>query len=249
MQLIQKPWEWQLIQWGHMSNTSAANDEANVVQRVKVWDLPVRIFHWALVLLILFSWWSGKEGGNVMQYHMWSGYAIMTLALFRVVWGFCGGSHARFGNFVRGPGAALAYVRTLSERTAGAHLGHNPLGGWNVVLLLACILVQASTGLFSNDDIVTEGPLYKMVSKSTSDFLTAIHYYNFYVLLALVAMHIGAVIFYLLYKSDNLIKPMFTGYKLRPAGDPVPPARLASTPLAVVVAAIAAGMVYFIVRK
>ena len=230
-----------------MSEISGTMSGAAALRRVKVWDLPVRIFHWTLVLLIAFSWWSGKEGGNVMQYHMWSGYAILTLVLFRVVWGFCGSSSARFTDFVRGPRAAIAYLRTLTERRAGAHLGHNPLGGWNVVLLLVCILIQAGTGLFANDDIVTEGPLYKLVTKERSDFLTAIHYYNFYVILALAAAHIGAVLFYLIYKADNLVKPMFTGYKMRAAGDAAP--RLASTWLAAVLVAIAAGAVFFIVRK
>lgn len=223
-----------------------ANDSA---RRVRVWDKPVRLFHWTLVLLICFSWWSGKEGGNVMQYHMWSGYGILTLVLFRLAWGLCGSSSARFAEFVRGPRAALAYLRTLADRRAGAHLGHNPLGGWNVVMLLICILLQTGTGLFSNDDIVTEGPLYKLVSKSTSDWLTTIHYYNFYVLLGLVAAHIGAVLFYLFYKSENLIKPMFTGYKLRPANDPAQPARMASSWLAAALVAAAACAVYFIVRK
>ncbi len=225
---------------------------AAAVQRVEVWDLPVRIFHWTLVTLILFSWWSGKEGGNVMQYHMWSGYAILTLCLFRLMWGFIGSSSARFTGFVRGPGAAFAYLRnlrTLPERRAGVHLGHNPLGGWNVVLLLACLLLQAGTGLFANDDIVTEGPLYKLVSKETSDLLTAVHYYNFYVMLALAAAHIAAVFFYLFYKGDNLIKPMFTGYKTRQAGESIEAIRHASTWTAAAVVAVAACVVFFIVRK
>jgi cytochrome b len=229
-----------------MNDTSAENDAAKI-NRLMVWDLPVRIFHWALVLLILFSWWSGKEGGNLMQYHMWSGYAILTLGLFRLAWGVAGSSSARFTSFVRGPRAALAYLRTLPERRAGVHIGHNPLGGWSVVLMLVCILLQAGTGLFANDDIVTEGPLYKLVSKDTSDFLTSIHYYNFYVLLALIAAHIGAVLFYVFYKADNLIKPMFTGYKLRARGDAAP--RIASTWLAAVLVAVAACAVYLIVRK
>ena len=232
-----------------MGERSAAGSQEAVVQRVKVWDLPVRIFHWALVLLILFSWWSGKEGGNVMQYHMWSGYAILTLILFRLAWGFLGSSSARFAGFVSGPRVALAYARTLPVRAAGVHMGHNPLGGWSVLLLLACVLVQAATGLFSNDDIVTEGPLYKLVSKTTSDFLTAIHYYNFYFLLALAALHIGAVLFYLFYKSDNLIKPMFTGYKSRPVDASAEPQRIAGNSLAAVLVAIAAAAVYFLVRK
>lgn len=229
-----------------MSEISGTTNDTAALQRVKVWDLPVRIFHWTLVLLIAFSWWSGKEGGNFMQYHMWSGYAILTLVLFRVVWGFCGSSSARFTGFVRAPRAVLGYLRTLPERRSDAYPGYNPLGGWNV-LLLACILLQAGTGLFANDDIVTAGPLYKLVSKGTSDFLTAIHYYNFYVLLALAAAHIGAVLFHLLYKSENLVTPMITGYKMRPAGDAAP--RLASNWLAIVLVAAAACAVYVIVRK
>lgn len=232
-----------------MSNEKSPTTTGEPVQRVAVWDLPVRVFHWALVLLIVFSWWSGKEGGNSMQYHMWSGYAILALILFRLAWGFCGSSTARFSELVRGPRAVFAYVRTLPLRRPTAYLGNNPLGGWNVVLMLSCMLLQAVTGLFSNDDIVTEGPLYRLVSKATSDFLTAIHYYNFYVLLALVAAHIGAVLFYLFYKSDNLIKPMLTGYMLRPAGEPVQAPRLAGNWLAAVLLAIAACAVYFVVRK
>jgi cytochrome b len=218
------------------------------LQRVRIWDLPVRLFHWCLVALILFSWWSGKEGGNYMLYHMWSGYTVLTLVVFRLIWGFCGSASARFAGFLRGPGAVIAYVRSLPQRRGHTHAGHNPLGGWSVVLLLACLLLQASTGLFANDDIATEGPLSGWVSKATSDFLTTIHFYNFYVLLALAAVHLCAVLFYLFYKAENLIGPMFSGYKMRPADEAAQPGRFASNWLAGVLLALVAGGVYLLVK-
>ncbi len=217
-------------------------------QRVRVWDLPVRLFHWAVVALILFSWWSGKEGGNYMQYHMWSGYTILTLVLFRLAWGLCGSSSARFGGFLHGPAAVVAYLKTLPQRRAATHLGHNPLGGWSVVLLLFCMLVQAATGLFANDDIATEGPLSIWVSKATSDLVTTIHFYNFYVLLGLAAVHLCAVLFYLFYKAENLVGPMFSGYKLRPAEYAAKPPHFASNWLAGVLLALVAGGVYLLVK-
>lgn len=148
-----------------------------------------------------------------MQYHMWSGYAIFGLLLFRVAWGFVGGRHARFSAFVCGPGAVLRYAKTMLNRDAPRHLGHNPLGGWSVLAMLVGLLVQAVTGLFANDDIFIEGPLYPWVSKATSDWLTHIHRLNQEVILLLVAVHVTAVFFYLIIKHDNLIRPMFTGRK------------------------------------
>lgn len=227
------------------------NDDlkSGALQRVAVWDLPVRIFHWLLLVLVAFSWWSGKAGGNAMQYHLWSGSAILTLIFFRITWGFCGSSSARFAQFLRGPGAVMRYLRTLPERRSGGHLGHNPLGGWSVLLLLACLSVQAASGLFANDDIATEGPLAGLIRKSTSDFLSTVHAYNFYVLLALVTVHVWAVLFYLFYKSDNLIAPMLTGYKWRRPDETAQTPQNGSNRLAVVILAAAAGAVYLIVRQ
>jgi cytochrome b len=215
-------------------------------ERVKIWDGPVRITHWALVLLIGFSWWSGKEGGLTLTWHLWSGYAILTLVLFRLVWGFVGSSTARFSSFVRGPGAVAEYLRTLGHRKVSGHAGHNALGGWSVVLLILAIAVQAATGLFANDDIMTEGPLVRHVSKSVSDFLTTVHHYNFWVLLGLAGVHVAAVAFYLLYKSENLVAAMVTGVKI--VASPAPVVRLAGWLRALVVFAVAAGAVYLLVN-
>ncbi len=180
---------------------------------ILVWDLPTRLFHWLLVALVITSFVTGKIGGLWMQYHMWSGYAILGLLLFRLAWGVVGGRHAHFSAFLRGPGAVLRYVRTMHRREAPEHLGHNPLGGWSVMAMLITLLVQAVTGLFANDDIFTEGPLYPWVSKATSDWLTRIHRLNQEAILLIVAIHIMAVLFYLIIKHENLIQPMITGRK------------------------------------
>ena len=217
--------------------------------RVRVWDAPVRVVHWALVALIAYSWWSGKEGGMTMTWHMWSGYTILTLVLFRIVWGFVGSTHARFRDFLYAPKAMVAYARTLTGRRAAVYAGHNPVGGLSAILMLLSILVQAATGLFSNDDILTEGPLYRYITKETSDWLTTIHNYNFYVLLTLAAIHIVAVLYYWIYKRENLVVPMVTGYKRLPRELAPAESRTESLLRALVVLAICAGVVYALVRK
>src|SRR5512133_1723758 len=148
------------------------------MNRILVWDLPLRLFHWLLVLLVVVSVVSAKIGGNAMQIHLLSGYAILSLVLFRILWGFLGGAHARFASFVRGPAAVIAYLRALPRHQAGQHLGHNPAGAWSVIVMLIVLLAQAGTGLFSNDDIATEGPLAKLVSKALSDRITGAHHLN-----------------------------------------------------------------------
>jgi cytochrome b len=180
---------------------------------LRIWDLPVRLFHWLLVALVLISFTTAQIGGNAMQYHEWSGIAILVLVLFRAVWGFAGSTYARFADFLRGPGPALRYARTLLRGSPAFYAGHNPLGGWMVALLLETLLLQAGTGLFANDDVMLEGPLAAHVSKETSDLLTRIHHINFYVLLALVSVHVTAALLYLRMKRENLILPLVTGVK------------------------------------
>jgi cytochrome b len=180
---------------------------------VKVWDIPTRLFHWVLVVLVIISITTAKSGPTAMDYHEWCGVTILILVLFRIAWGFIGGQASRFKAFVRGPLAVRHHVGSLFRRDSAPHLGHNPLGGWSVILLLAALLIQAGSGLFANDDILTEGPLYDWVSKETSDWLTGIHHINKYILFALIAIHVGAIVFYLVYKKDNLIDPMISGVK------------------------------------
>ncbi len=210
-----------------------------------VWDIPVRLFHWLLVLLIAFSWLSAEM--DWMTWHMYSGYAVLTLVLFRILWGFIGSTHARFSDFIYGPRALIGYIKTLPSRTAAKFAGHNPLGGISVVLILLCVLVQTGTGLFSNDDIITEGPLFNRVTKELSDWLTTIHKYNFNVLLGLIGVHVAAVLYYLAYKSENLIKPMFTGRKHLPPG--TAPARMRGAGIAAALLAVCATAVWLLVRS
>ncbi|MPZ43741.1 MAG: hypothetical protein GEV05_10120 [Betaproteobacteria bacterium] len=215
---------------------------------VAVWDWPVRIVHWLLVVLIAVSWITSEVGGNAMTYHMWSGYTILTLVVFRIIWGWVGSWHARFASFVRGPGEVIRYATSLTATRSSRFLGHNPLGGWSVVLMLLSITVQATTGLFANDDVMTEGPLASRVSGETSELLTAIHNYNFYVLLALIALHLIAILFYLLVKRENLIGAMFTGRKYVDGAAPTQEP-MASLLRAAVVLLIVAGAVAVVVNS
>lgn len=182
----------------------------------RVWDLPVRLFHWSLVLLVAFQFVSGNVGGNLMRWHMLSGYTILALVLFRIAWGVGGSTTARFAHFVAGPRAALAFGRRLLSRAPAPYAGHNPIGGWMVIALLAALAVQAGSGLFANDDIATEGPLAVLVSKATSDRMTAIHHATFVVLAVLTALHVCAVLYHWLVKKEDLIGAMFTGVRRLP---------------------------------
>lgn len=208
----------------------------------------MRAFHWTLVALIATSWVSAEIGGNAMQLHEWSGFTILTLVLFRLLWGFLGGTHARFKAFVRGPREVWAYAASLLRGRPAFHAGHNPLGGWMILALLASLLVQAGTGLFANDDIMAEGPLAKHVSKQTSDLLSKVHEANFDLLLALILLHVAAVLYYLVVKHDNLIVPMLTGRKHLPEGVDPPTAQRTPLWLAVVLLLASAGVVYALVR-
>lgn len=187
--------------------------DSSVEDNGLVWDLPLRLFHWALVLLVISQIVTAWMGGNALEYHALGGYAILGLLLFRIAWGFLGGTHARFADFVRGPASVLSYAKALFSSAAAEHRGHNPLGGWSVLAMLASLLVQACTGLFANDDVMMEGPLVKHVSGRASEIATAVHDVNAVILMALVSLHILAVLYYLLGKKQNLILPMITGRK------------------------------------
>jgi cytochrome b len=216
---------------------------------VRVWDLPVRVFHWALVLLFAFMFLSGKLKGNWMEWHMYAGYMILALVLFRVLWGFAGSTFARFSNFLAGPGACIAFMKKLLSKSPAHVPGHNPLGGWMVLVLLAALLAQAGMGLFANDDISIEGPLFKFVSKDLSDRLTSLHYYNAYLLLALAGVHVAAVLFHVFVKKENLVAAMFTGVKKLGADTEVPAVRFASSWRALGLFVLALVAVILIVKR
>jgi cytochrome b len=213
--------------------------------QIRVWDLPTRLFHWLMVIFVIISFATGMVGGNWMTYHLKSGYIILALLLFRLSWGFWGGRYSRFVSFIRGPIAVMQYAKTLFHDDPAKHLGHNPMGGWSVMAMLAALLLQVSTGLFANDDIATQGPLYGWVSKATSDWLTGIHLFNKGVILFLIALHLSAVFFYLLIKRDNLIIPMVTG--IRPWSEDAP-SSIYKIWRAVLTAALSIMVVYWVVH-
>lgn len=193
-----------------------------MASKVRVWDLPTRIFHWSLVLLVIVQVVTSQLGGNAMIWHFRSGYAIFALLSFRIVWGLVGGRWSRFVSFIYSPNAVLAYLR---GRSYPDHLvGHNPLGAGSVLAMLAVLVTQVGTGLFSDDEIFASGPLTRFVSNDTVSSATAWHAgWGKYLFIALVVTHIGAVLFYLWRKKDNLIRPMIRGDKL--LAQPATPSR------------------------
>jgi cytochrome b len=176
---------------------------------IRIWDLPIRLFHWLLVICIISSFITVKIGGNAMEWHARVGYCVLTLIIFRICWGFIGSHHARFIHFVPGPKGLLNYL----SGKAKAGLGHNPLGALSVLGLLFSVGLQAVTGLFANDDIAFEGPFAKYISSETVELLTSIHRQNEKILIALIVIHLCAIFYYQKFKGENLIKPMLLGDK------------------------------------
>jgi cytochrome b len=189
-------------------------------EKQPVWDLPVRLVHWLLAALIAFSWWSVSY--HHTDWHIWSGIAILTLLIFRLLWGVFGSSTARFGTFVRGPGQVLRYLR---GQWSG--IGHTPLGALSVVALFAATAIQVGLGLISQDpDGIYEGPLAHLVSSDTSDTARDIHELWFNVVLGLIVLHIAAIVFYRLRMGQNLTKPMITGKAVvDPGAEPMRPGK------------------------
>lgn len=175
--------------------------------RVRVWDLPTRLFHWALAACIVGSLVSVQVGGNAVAWHFRFGYAILTLLLFRIAWGFVGPRHARFSNFPPNPVAALRCLRGQQPHLAG----HSPLGALSVYAMLASLTFQACTGLFANDAIMWDGPLRVLVSDAASNFLTKLHKINRIVVLALILLHLLSIAWYAFVKRQPLVLPMVTG--------------------------------------
>jgi cytochrome b len=184
-----------------------------------VWDLPVRLVHWLLAALIAFSWWSVHN--HHTDWHIWSGCAVLTLLLFRLLWGFVGSSTARFANFVRRPSVVRDYLRGL-----WTGIGHTPLGALSVLALFGALAVQAGLGLISEDeDGLYLGPLARLVSSDTSDRARDLHESWFNIVLGLIILHVAAIIFYRL-RGKHLTKAMLTGRtRLDPGVQPMRPGK------------------------
>lgn len=176
--------------------------------KIKVWDLPLRAFHWLLVFTVLVAYITAEFGGALTDWHGRIGALALGLLVFRVTWGFVGSTHARFSNFFPTPARLSAYLKGNWQAN-----GHNPLGALSVFALLGVLAALVTTGLFANDDISFQGPLFNLASKLLSDKLSGWHAFLFNVLLLLVALHLAAITFYFFFKKTNLIKPMVTGSK------------------------------------
>lgn len=223
---------------GNTTNRAAAT------RSVAVWDLPTRLFHWGLVVLVTVAVVSAKL--DRMDTHMLAGEAVLALLLFRLVWGLIGSQTARFTDFVKGPRAVLDYA-------AGRHgrrpvLGHNPMGGLMVVVLLLALLTQAVSGLFTSDDILVDGPLVPLAASATVATLSSLHRLLSDGILILVGLHVLAVLVYLLVKKENLIRPMITGRKAIPADSPVAAPKRTPAAVALAILAAAAGLVAAVVQ-
>ena len=182
---------------------------ADAPARTPLWDGPTRLVHWALAALILTAW---LTAGKQMMIHRWAGYAVLGLMVFRLWWGVAGGSTARFASFLVGPARTLAYARKLPSREPGKTAGHNPLGAWSVVAMIALIIVQAGLGLFSVDvDGLESGPLSDRVSFDIGRLCAHWHELTFRVLQGLVVLHLAAIAFYALWKRENLVGAMIVG--------------------------------------
>ncbi|MDT8990624.1 cytochrome b/b6 domain-containing protein [Curvibacter sp. APW13] len=183
---------------------------------VRVWDLPLRLFHWGLVLAVLAMVATVSLGW--MEWHMRCGYVVLTLLMFRLLWGFCGGYWSRFSSFVPGPRLLVQYLQ--GKTPASAFAGHNPLGALSVLAMLLALGLQVASGLGADDEIATEGPLAAHLSAAWVNLAT--HYHTKigkYLVLLLVVLHVGAIVRYRRLGQD-LVTPMVTGDKSLVASTP-----------------------------
>ena len=183
------------------------------MRRIRISDAPTRLFHWSLVLLIAAAWWTGEE--EMLDWHLRIGLTILVLVVFRLIWGLIGSSTARFSGFVRGPRAIAAYLRGQAPHA----VGHNPLGALSVLALLFMAALVTGLGLFASDeDGIMPGPLAYRISVEASDAATELHEQGFDLLLVLIALHVAAILYYALFKRDNLVGPMLSGSRAMPEG-------------------------------
>ncbi|WP_322104220.1 cytochrome b/b6 domain-containing protein [Paraburkholderia sp. J41] len=184
-------------------------------RRVRVWDLPTRLFHWLTVVLVAAAYVTQRL--NWMQTHVRIGETLLTLVIFRILWGFFGSETARFSRFIASPRKAFAHLRDLARREPDVQVGHNAAGGWMVLLLVALLLVETLSGLYDNNDIADEGPLSEIVPAAIANVIAAVHAIGWDVLAVAVVLHVGAIFVYALVKGHHLVGPMLSGKKRLPA--------------------------------
>jgi len=181
------------------------------MQKYLIWDLPLRIFHWALVITIAGAWYTSDQDNGLIEHHLTFGYVALGLIIFRVLWGFFGTRHSQFKHFIPTPVKLLAYVKNNNSSKEPA--GHNPLGSLMVVFMLTIILLQSVSGLFMNDDIFTAGPYYDTINEDIEAILVFIHRNSFDVIIGAIVLHVLAIACYKKFKGKSLVLPMITGKK------------------------------------
>ena len=211
---------------------------------VRIWDLPTRLFHWALALLVVALVVTGSVGGLWMEWHLRAGMGVLALLLFRLVWGVIGGHWSRFANFIYSPARILRYLRGDSNALDDA--GHSPMGALSVWAMLLVLAVQGVIGLFAYDDIAFSGPLAHLVSNDTVSTLTGLHKLAKPLIIALVLLHVGAIVFYRLSRKRNLVGPMLLGDKQLPPGTPASRDSAATRLLALLLFAACAGFMVWV---
>jgi len=214
-------------------------------KHIQVWDLPIRLFHWSLLTAVFYSWLS-VEILEDMQQHIYAGYTVLTLLLFRLVWGFVGTRHSLFRSFYYPLSEIVSYAKKFTKVTTRPYLGHNPLGSLSALAIILALLVQAALGLFSTDDYYF-GPLAGLVSDDTMARLSSLHLDNVNLLYGLIGLHICAIAYYKFVKKENLTKAMIDGKKRlssdRQSSEPDKPA---SNLLALVILLVSAAFVYWL---
>jgi cytochrome b len=189
---------------------------------IVVWDIPIRVFHWLIVALVAAAYATWRL--NWMVLHGWVGDATLALVLFRLLWGFFGGETARFSRFLTSPRMAVQHLKTAFLREPDRQVGHNPAGGWMVLLLLVLLLAETLTGLYVANDIADEGPLTEMVAPWAANAIAASHAILWDALLAAIVLHVLAIAAFAMIKGQNLLRPMITGTKVLPASVAAPQA-------------------------
>jgi len=197
---------------------------SNASRVVQIWDAPTRLFHWLVAVLVAAAYATWRL--NWMVWHGWVGDVLLTLLLFRLLWGFFGSETARFSHFLASPQRAVRYLLHALRRESGRQAGHNPAGGWAVLLLLFLLFGETLTGLYVSNDIADVGPFTEITPAPVANAIAALHVIFWNGLLGAIALHLLAILAYAVLKGQNLLLPMITGTKILP--ESVPPPRIAS---------------------
>lgn len=219
------------------------------MKKIRIWDLPTRLFHWTLAVLVIAAIVTERVGGSAIDWHFRIGYAVLALVFFRLVWGLIGSRYARFASFIFSPATIFAYATGRKHDHAATFHGHNPVGSLSVFALLSVVLAQSASGLFANDDIASEGPLVHFISKELSDSVTWFHaQIGGNLIYGLIGLHVAAIGYYYFSNRVNLVRPMITGDKATTGEAIAAEDSIRVRLVAVAVLLASAGAVYFIVN-